>query len=126
MFLVRRRQQGKGPFPHKKVYPEVAWLYDPAPTPEGSVHKRDSGQEALLQPRHDEMEQAFLNHPGSPERAQATSPFLVPPRAYGGEESALGPAAWQQGGGTIRAVRRSSASAMVGERPAIFEGPHAR
>lgn len=120
VFLLRRRQQGKRPFEHRKVYPEVAWLYDPAPTPSGSLHSRhDSGEEVLLRPRQEEMEQVRVE---SPERSpHVTSPLLPPPTLANEGSGSRGPL---HGKTTIRTVRRSSASATASERRplhAIFE-----
>lgn len=122
VFLLRRRQQGKRPFAHRKVYPEVAWLYDPAPTPVASLHRRhDSGEEVLLPPRQEEMEQVRL---ASPERSpHVTSPLLpLGSQVLSNEEASS--RAPMHGRTTIRTVRRSSASAIAGERRplhAIFE-----
>lgn len=64
ILLIRRRRQGQAPFGPRgsqrskgsgRAYPEVAWLYDPAPTPpnEPSPHREES--DASLLPRAPEM-----------------------------------------------------------------------
>lgn len=118
VWLLRRRQQGKRPFEHRKVYPEVAWLYDPAPTPTGSMHSRhNSAEEVLLRPRQEEMEQARLASPERP--SYVNSPLLPPSRTLLNGEGVLR-VPWQ-GGTTIRTVRRSSAASERRPMHAIFE-----
>lgn len=88
LWLWRRRQQGRAPFARAgsnrshRVYPEVAWLYDPDITPSRSRAGSDSGAHLIPAPRPGSVEIGGTPVLGgaSPEMrpAGSSSPLLAP------------------------------------------------
>ncbi|KXT01941.1 hypothetical protein AC578_2562 [Pseudocercospora eumusae] len=138
LFLWRRRQQGKAPFARKtsqrsgRVYPEVAWLYDPAPSPppEGEMQDRHAPESALLNPQGGATEMTpMASAPGTPELgpARPESPLLPPAmpaaraRSPGGSPGGSDRSSAGSSSGGRRSGRSSAGS--VGRMLPIFEEP---
>ncbi|KAF7192850.1 hypothetical protein HII31_05833 [Pseudocercospora fuligena] len=137
-FLWRRRQQGKAPFARKtsqrsgRVYPEVAWLYDPAPSPppEGEMQDRHASERALLNPQGGATEMTpMASAPGTPELrpARPESPLLPPvmPAARGHSPGGSPSGSNRSSLGSSSGGRRSgrSSAGSVGRMVPIFEEP---
>ncbi|KXT15701.1 hypothetical protein AC579_141 [Pseudocercospora musae] len=137
-FLWRRRKQGKAPFARKtsqrseRVYPEVAWLYDPAPSPppEGEMQDRHASERALLNPRSVATEMTpMISAPGTPELtpARPESPLLPPvmPAARGRSPAGSTSGSNRSSAGSSSGGRRSgrSSAGSVGRMVPIFEEP---
>ncbi|EME82912.1 uncharacterized protein MYCFIDRAFT_211194 [Pseudocercospora fijiensis CIRAD86] len=137
-FLWRRRQQGKPPFARKSsqrsapVYPEVAWLYDPTPSPppEGEMQDGHASERALLNPQGGAAEMTPLaSAPGTPELrpARPESPLLPPVmpaarrRSPGASPSGSNRSSIGSSSGGRRSGRSSAGS--VGRMVPIFEEP---
>lgn len=142
LYLYRQRKRGKAPFGPRgsqrsrgsgRVYPEVAWLYDPRMTPEGSPsHSRrgsGAGENLMSEQRAGSAEMSEAHGSPNLRPGGAASPLLTPQAPYHRSESPGGSPSRSSGG---RSPRRSRGSReMSGEnarRPlgAIFEESEAR
>ncbi|KAF2170034.1 hypothetical protein M409DRAFT_51806 [Zasmidium cellare ATCC 36951] len=154
VFFLRRRQQGKpffGPRASQRsktsgrAYPEIAWLYDPAPTPpnepSSSHHQGEESASSLL-PQVREPEMAAMaaaplgsNPYRSPELRPAAGPEspLLPPNMPAARDESPGGSPSGSPRSSSQSPRRSArssvnSSAGDGRRPlhAIFEEGHAQ
>lgn len=153
VFFLRRRQQGKpffGPRASQRsktsgrAYPEIAWLYDPAPTPpnepSSSHHQREESASSLLpQVREPEMAAMAAAPLGSnPYRSPELRPAgpespLLPPNMPAARDESPGGSPSGSPRSSSQSPRRSArssvnSSAGDGRRPlhAIFEEGHAQ
>ncbi|KAK4504122.1 hypothetical protein PRZ48_005037 [Zasmidium cellare] len=152
VFFLRRRQQGKPLFGPRasqrsktsgRAYPEVAWLYDPAPTPPNEPsspsrgHQRDESASSLLpQVRQPQMAAMAARPLGSnpylrsPELGPAgqESP-LLPPNMPAARDESPSHSPTRSGSQSPRRSARSSVNSSAGDRRplhAIFEETHAQ